>query len=148
MKHLTKILAAAMLVLSPLSLMAGPGHDHHGSKLDKMKQKLALTDSQYTAIKEIMANAKTEAKPYKITLKDLKKQLKSTMKQDNVDEAKVKSLSAQMAEQKAELMMLHKRTKASVNQQLTAEQQEKMAKWKEKKRHHKKHKRHAMNDHH
>ena len=147
MKQLTQLLAAALLALSPLALMAGPNHDHHHDKLEMMKKKLELTDSQYTAIKEIMSSAKAEAKPFKTSLHDLKKQLHNTMKQDTVDEAKVKSLTAEMAEQKAELMMLHKRTKASVNQQLTAEQREKMAKYKEKRKH-KRHKKHAMKGHH
>jgi len=138
----------AVIVLSCLLFagsiaQAGPHHPKH--KLEMMDKKLDLTDAQEKAVGAILEANHPSIMQAKKEIKGYKKQIHALLKADSIDEDQVRSLNAQAADKKTDLMILKANTHRLIQEQLTPEQIAKMDKWHEKKKKHGKRK-HAHYD--
>ncbi len=91
---------------------------------------LDLTDEQRVEIKSLVKAGIEDSKPQRDSLKAMHQQMKKLMHADTVDEAAIKSLAAEMANIKSDLMILHINKRQQVAALLNDEQQAKLKKMK------------------
>ncbi len=96
--------------------------------------KLDLTDEQKASIKSIKQSEMQKNEATREQLIDLKLEMRKQLKADNVDEAQVKALSAQVSELKADLTISRAKAKKQMIALLTEEQQAKLKKMTDKRR--------------
>ena len=124
-------------------------HRQHGSDMGGMRglrrafAQLDLTEQQQELLKSLKETNKGSMQAAKSSMKPLKKQMHELLMADDIDEAAVKGLSIQMAERKADHMIMMASIKKQAIAILTDEQRAKLKKMKEKrqekmKRHHSK----------
>lgn len=101
---------------------------------ERVAEKLNLTEAQQNQIKQIFEQAKSEAKADKESLKSLKKQWRTLSKEDALDEQSLLDVANQQATLKAKLKVKRLQTNKAVQLVLNEEQQEMIAKWKNKKK--------------
>ena len=101
---------------------------------ERVAEKLDLTEAQQSQIKQIFEQAKSETKADKESLKSLKKQWRTLSKADVLDEQSLLEVANQQANLKAKLQVKRLQTEKAVHLVLNEEQQEMIAKWKNKKK--------------
>lgn len=131
MRHsvIERLLGAALVVVLVVALPAaaarGPGHEFghgFGRHLDRMAEKLGLSDEQRGAIEAIHAASRTEAEPLRTQVRASRKAMHELMKAESFDEAGVRALVQQGSAAMAELAVLRARTGHAMRAVLTPEQ--------------------------
>jgi Spy/CpxP family protein refolding chaperone len=91
-------------------------------RLERMQHELELTDAQVAAIKAIMENTRQQADVIRDSIKPLKDAMHQALTAETPDEQAVRQLSQQLADKKADLMLLRSKTHQQIKAQLTEEQ--------------------------
>ncbi len=145
-KLLGSILLAASIAMLSVNVNAGhhsksERHHNHSDKKPTIKKvmkqlsKLDLTDDQKTEIKVVVKSGLEKSKGKWQAMRELKKQMKALKHAEPLDEQAIKSLSAEMADIKSDLMIMHINKRKQVTSLLTDEQKEKFKKMKHKRGH-------------
>ncbi|MDA8621749.1 hypothetical protein N9L48_03790 [Psychrosphaera sp.] len=144
-KLLLSLSAAVALVAVSVAQPAHAGEKNHERKAqmekrgpillsEKAAKKLGLTDAQQSQIKQLFEQAKSETEADKESLKSLKKQWRQLSKADVLDEQSLLEVANQQAALKSKLKVHRLKTEKAVQLVLNEEQQEMVAKWKNKKK--------------
>jgi Spy/CpxP family protein refolding chaperone len=144
-KLLSSVLLAASILM--LSVNANAGHhskndrqhsqsDKRGSVVNIMKKisKLDLTDEQNMEIKAIVQSGLDDSKDKRQAMRALKSNMKTLRHTEVLDEQAIKLLSAEMADIKSDLMIMHINKRRQVAALLTDEQKETFKEMKHKRR--------------
>lgn len=137
MNKMRKVSIAAALLASAgamsLSAIAGPGHNHgnKGQHKEKMFQALELTDAQRAQMDARKVQRKASRTASKERMKNLKQQIQETMKQEQLDQGRLRGLLAQEAELKADKMAAKHASRQEFQAMLTDSQKAKFAELKE-----------------
>lgn len=108
--------------------MAGFGHAGKGfAAIMRLEKNLDLSKEQRTAIREIIKNARTAGRAHRDILFDNRLALHDLMEAENFNEQEARRLAEIQADNMAELMLLHARTRADIRAQLSDEQREKVS---------------------
>ncbi len=136
MNKLKKVSIAAALLASAgamsMTAIAGPGH-HHDKKnhyKQKLYKKLELTEAQKVQIKANKEQRHAQMKVTKERMRTLKKQINEVMQQENLDQARLRSLLQQEADLKAEKMAQKHAAGREFRAMLSDEQRVKLAEFK------------------
>ncbi len=144
MKKLSKPLLAGVLIVSSLSLAAtasavsssegsgcersghkmGQGHKRgdRGFKVERMADKLGLTDDQSTQIKAVIAQSKQQMSDQRDKMQENRKQLRVLTKQSPLNEAEVRKIADAQGDLKADMIVLRAQQHAKIHAILTDEQ--------------------------
>ncbi len=150
MKKLSNPLLASVLIVSSLGLAAtasamssgegsdcergghkmGPGHKQggRGFNVERMANKLDLTDDQSTQIKAIVEQSKQQMSDQHDKMQENRKQLRALMQQSPLNEAEVRKIADTQGDLKADMIVLRAQQHATIHAVLTDEQR---AQWKE-----------------
>lgn len=114
--------------------MHGPGKTtgfgHAGKRITaiiQLEKSLDLSKEQRTAVREIMKKARTAGRAHRDILIDNRLALHDLMEAEDFNEQETRRLAEIQADNKAELMLLHARTRADIRAQLTDAQREKLS---------------------
>jgi Spy/CpxP family protein refolding chaperone len=98
----------------------------HGRLLERMKQKLGLTDDQATQIKAVLKADKDTLTTQLTRLHDARTELRSAIQASDASEASVRAASAKVAAAEADLAVERLRLHGKIVPILTEEQREKL----------------------
>jgi len=157
MLNQNKLLAAAVTVLLSGFVLSGnviahpdsESGEHKVKHMKKMHKKhgrdfgalrslrrafghLDLSDEQKDSLKSLKENNKDTMKASKVAMKPLKKQMHELLSAESLDETAIKDLSIQIAEKKADHMILMASIKKQAIALLTDEQRVELKKMKQK----------------
>lgn len=124
-----RLLGAALVVVLVVALPAaaarGPGHEFghdFGRHLDRMAEKLGLSDEQRRAVEAIHAASRTEAEPLRAQVQASRKAMHELVRAESFDESGVRALVQQGSAAMTELAVLRARTGHAMRALLTPEQ--------------------------
>jgi Spy/CpxP family protein refolding chaperone len=133
--HHFKILAVmlALAVLAAIGVSQTVRHAHmrgdgifDGRMLHYFARKLDLTDAQQAQVKGIMAKEKPTIRPLMLQMAQSHQQLRQLVMNGPFDEAKVRELASQQAQNTTELTVQRARIASELIQVLTPEQKTKL----------------------
>lgn len=155
MKTLTKSLVAGALLASSVGLVTavaampygdgpgcGRGGHHmsqgrhfggHSSKLERMADRLSVTDEQRTEIRAIADGSRQQMVELRDEMRANRVQLRELTRQTPLDEAAVRSIADKQGDLKAEMIVLRARQRSEVKAVLTDEQRAQMDEMRERK---------------
>jgi len=114
--------------------MHGPGKTagigHAGKRIAaiiQLEKSLDLSKEQRTAVREIMKKARMAGRVHRDILIENRLALHDLMEAEDFNEQETRRLAEIQADNKAELMLLHARTRADIRAQLTDTQREKLS---------------------
>ena len=142
MKKLSKPLLAGVLIVTSLGLAATafakpfgegpgcergahqmkPGYSGRGFNVERMANKLNLTDGQSTQIKAIMEQSKQQMSDQYDKMQENRQQLRALMQQSPFNEAEVRKVADAQGDLKADMIVLRAQQHAKINTILTDEQ--------------------------
>ena len=144
MKKSTNYLLAGALVMSSVGLAGmvtampygdGPGCGRGGNQVeagykrggrgfnvDRMAQRLDLTDDQRTQLQAVLAAAKPRMSDLRSELQASRKKLRELMQTSPIDEAEVRNIAETQGDLKADMIVLRAQQRAEINAVLTDEQ--------------------------
>ena len=144
MKKLSKPLVAGVLIVSSLGLIGaasalpfgegpgcwrgshqmGPGHKFggRGFNVDRMAEKLNLTDDQRTQIEAIMEESIQQMSDQRDRMQDNREQLRELIQQSPLNEAEVRKVADAQGDLKADMIVLRAQKRAKINTVLTDDQ--------------------------
>lgn len=88
----------------------------------RMAQVLDLNEEQQAKIAAIVAEERTQTEPLRQRMQENREQMRQLMRAETLDEAAIRSLTAQKAEVSADLAISRARTRNLIQAQLTPEQ--------------------------
>lgn len=107
--------------------MHGLGHGRMGTgDLLRMAEKLDLTQAQRDRIGKIIDETRPKMRKNAFDMMDNRKEIHALMKQDKVDDKKLRTLTRRQGELMADEMYLQMKMRSDVHAVLTDEQREKM----------------------
>lgn len=98
----------------------------HGDRIERMRAELGLSESQVKQMQEIKDKFKPQKQALREKMRDNRKQLRTLMHADSMNEAAINKAATVQAELVKEKILLRSKMKAEMNKVLTAEQREKM----------------------
>lgn len=122
-------LGALMLTAAPVMAQPGPGgrgYRGQGARLERMKQKLGLTDDQVAQLKALRTSHRGQMKSTHDQLMALRQQMKQVLGAPVVDEAKAMTLFKQMESYKQLAHEARFKHRLQMLRVLTPEQRTKM----------------------
>ena len=135
---LTAVILAAAGMVAAVPASAG-GHGFHGGfghdlyRMERLADKLDLSDAQRADFQRISDQSREQARPYVRQMIEQHKAMRKLMESDTFDEAAVRALAERGEAATTELAVIRARSAFEIRKILTPEQREKMA---EKRRHH------------
>ena len=103
--------------------MAGARHGHMGEMdIMRMAERLNLSQDQRDRIGKIIDDARPKMRKNGFQLMDNRKELHALMKEDKVDDRKLRSLTRKQGELMADMMYLRMKMRADIHSVLTKEQ--------------------------
>ena len=156
MKKLTKPLIASALIVSSLGLIGaasampfgegagcwrggyqmGPGHKYSGRgfNVERMANKLDLTDDQRTQIEAIAEESREQMSDQRNKLQANLEQLRELMQQSPFNEAEVRNIADAQGDLKADMIVLRAQQRTKINAVLTDDQHAQLEKMRGKRR--------------
>ncbi|WP_017445943.1 Spy/CpxP family protein refolding chaperone [Gayadomonas joobiniege] len=135
-----KILAPVFLTAALLSAPAISGQDKGSDRMQgkapmhfKIFKRLGLTDEQKTEIKAIFKDSRVQGKSIREDRKAFHQEMKALVKSGNYSEAEAKALVAQYQDSLNQSLIHAASIKAKIRAVLTADQQEKLDKFEQRK---------------
>jgi Spy/CpxP family protein refolding chaperone len=130
------IFVTAQSLGRPEKFGRGPGMGHGGfpfnpAMLERIADKLQLSDEQRTQIKQILEDSKTRIQPLMESMKNTHNQLKNLGKDGVFNEEQVTALATQQGNTSRLLVIEKERTKAQIFAVLTAAQREQLLQMRE-----------------
>lgn len=135
MNKIATTLVASTIALSGLGLVYASsdyheGHGYHKGKncehrMQKMTEKLGLSDEQATQIKAIKEKYQPQKQQLRSDMKALRASLREVMKNEPMDAARIEEIAQQMGQLKTQKIILKSKKVNEINQVLTAEQRAK-----------------------
>jgi len=144
MKKLSKPLLAGVLIVSSLGLTSitsampfgeesgcwrgghqmGPGHKHggRGFNVERMTEKLNLSDEQRAKVKVIVEDSKQQMSDLGEKMRENREQLRELTQQSPLNEAKVRKVVDTQSDLKADMIILRAQKRAKINAVLTGDQ--------------------------
>jgi len=102
----------------------------HGSRMERMIERLDLNDEQTTQVRTIRDNYRPKMQALSGKIRGNRQQLREVMHEDTINQSKVKELAQVMGDLKTDKIILRAEMKAEMHKVLTKEQREKMKEWK------------------
>ena len=99
------------------------GFGHRAGGIERLAEKLNLSDAQKAQIKQIREASKAQNQPLRENMKSIRQQLNAAAADGNFDESQIQSLAAQQADIMAKLTVERLRAKSQTFAVLTPEQQ-------------------------
>ncbi|CAN0238773.1 unnamed protein product [Phaeothamnion confervicola] len=93
---------------------------------ERLASKLELSDTQRSAVEQLMDESRKQARPFVRQLMDQRKAMRALSASESFDEAAVRAQAAQGATLLTELVVLHARNDYELRKLLTPAQREKM----------------------
>ena len=118
----------------PSGMEGGPmgmhrfGHDRKGDDMDimRMAERLGLTQDQRDRIGKIIDETRPKLRKNGFDMMDNRKELHALMKEDKLDDRKLRSLTRKQGELMADMMYMRMKMRADVRSVLTDEQLNKL----------------------
>lgn len=132
MKSYSKPLIIGLITLVSIGFIgAGQAHKQGGPgfNLDRMSNRLDLTDDQRAQVEEIVASTRPEMNELREAMKENRVRLDELKQQETFDEDRIRELAGKQGELKAEMMVLRAGQRNQINAILTDEQRGQRDKW-------------------
>jgi len=95
-----------------------------GKRIDRIAEKLNLTEAQKEQVKAILASEREKAEPLRQQLAENRKNLRKAIEAQPFDEATVRTLAAKQNETRVELVVSRARARSQIYALLSPEQRE------------------------
>ena len=144
MKRLSKVIIVTTLVtlgtVSAASFARDYGHHGRGGhgpgfNIERMADRLDLSNTQLAEIRAIVDNVRTEKREYRANLRDNREQIKALVKDGAADTAQLQVLADARGDLVAELTMQRAQVRAAIRAVLTPDQQAQFDELRESRRH-------------
>ena len=110
----------------------GEKHGRRGFDIDRMAEKLNLSDEQRTSMQAIIDESKPEITALREKMRETRKQLKQLAHTNPYNEAEVRKLADAQGDLKAEMIVLRMQQRSKISNVLTEEQRTQMKEMREK----------------
>ena len=114
----------------------GPGHKHGGRafNVDRMAERLNLTDDQRAQIEAIMEESRQQMSNQRDKMQENREQLRALMQQSPLNEAQVRKVADAQGDLKADMIVLRAQKRAKINTVLTDDQRAQLEEMRGKRR--------------
>lgn len=136
MKSYSKPLIVGLIALVSVGFIGAGQAGKQGGRgfnVDRMAERLNLTEEQRTQIEEIVASTKPQMTELRDAMQENRKQFRELNQQETFDEAKVREIATSQGDLKTEMMVLRAGQQHEINAVLTEEQRAQKAEWRAKK---------------
>lgn len=104
--------------------------ERHGSRIDRMIERLGLNDEQTKQARSIRDNYRPKMDALSDKMRDNRRQLQNEMHADTINQNKVKKLAQVIGDLKTDKIILRAKMRTEIHKVLTKEQREEMKSWK------------------
>ena len=101
----------------------GHGHGHKGINIERMAEKLDLSNTQLAEVRNIVDSSRDDVRQYRTSLKENRQQVRELMQADSVDGVALRSLADTQGDIVAELTVQRVQMMTAIRGVLDAEQQ-------------------------